>query len=126
MPNHNNNVSAFKITNNNQEYNYKIPAAASQSKIQSFGGDHHREGGHVGSAPGSHHGAQSIGAVYRGVGNSRKFMNGPHLISEMNRSTGTSPDGGQMPMNRHRQQRAATQGGNLFGGSIGRSHAYAQ
>lgn len=81
----------------------------------------------MGSAPGSHHGAQSIGAVYRGMGNSRKFMNAPHqmhLISEMNRSTGASPDG-QMPMNRHRQQRAATQGGNLFGGSIGRSHAYA-
>lgn len=51
------------------------------------------------------------------------------MVAEIQRQgPGTSPSGpgGAMTGNQQRPQRAATQGGHIFGGQMGRSHAYGQ
>ena len=51
------------------------------------------------------------------------------MVAEIQRQgPGTSPNGqaGGMTGNHQRPQRAATQGGHIFGGQMGRSHAYGQ
>mmetsp|Transcript_15574 Transcript_15574/g.26303 ORF Transcript_15574/g.26303 Transcript_15574/m.26303 type:complete len:105 (+) Transcript_15574:410-724(+) len=85
-----------------REYNYKIPAVSSQSKI-------------ISSSSGG-----VTGGVYRG-GNPKKFIinGGQNQINMMGDNQGRSGfhQGGSNSINGvTRQQRAATQGGHIFGG----------
>ena len=90
------------------EYNYKIPAVTSQSKINSGAN------GVVGGQ------GSRIGAVYRG--NTKKFV--MNNINNMNIGQNRDHLVGPNSIQGQKQQRAATQGGHIFGGQIGRGNAF--
>ena len=106
------------------EYNYKIPAISSQSKIQNIGQSVSQGRGQNSQISNT---ANSIGAAYRG--NTRKFVNANqiHIAADMQRNN-NQMNANQLSnqINGARQQRAATQGGHIFGGQIGRNQLYGQ